>query len=274
MGASKVSAVPAPPAAAPSSRTRRAMRLIPLWTQREVRAQYRQSALSVGWALLTPVIMLIGYGLVLTSAFDVSRGLSVPYATFAWTGLVVWTFMANGILRGTSSLVSSADLLRKTALPYEVVPISAVAAVGLDLVLGLLALVGLMIVQGTSISVQVVAVPFVLLAAFVWTAGAALVLGTVTAFVRDGVHGLAVVLRIGVFVTPVMYPMSQVPEQYRWLIDLNPFAVFIESVRQPLLYHQWPDWELLGLHTLGGVLLVVVGLAYLRRVEGRIADVI
>lgn len=247
--------------------------LLPAWTLREVRVQYRQSALDLGWSLLTPVITLVGYGFVLTTAFGVD-GDGVPYLVLAWTGIVVWTFVSNGLARGASSLVQAADLVRKVSFPKEVVPVAAVLAAGLDLLVGLIVLVPLMFIEGVRISLTAIAVIPVVIVATLWTSAVAIVLATLTAFVRDIVHGLGVVLRIGIFVTPVMYPPSQVPERYRYLLELNPVSVFIESTREPLLRHRWPDWPLLGAHGVVAVFLMVLALWYVRRVEGRIADVI
>ena len=202
------------------SRTRRVWRLLPIWTMRDVRAQYRQSTFDIGWSLLTPMITVAGFGLVLSYVFGV-EGEGAPYVTFAWAGVVIWTFVATGLTKGASSLVWSADLVRKVAFPKEVVPLAAVASATLDLAVGMVVLGGLMAVQGVTTSVTAVAVLPVLAVAFAWTCGVAVLLATLTVFIRDVAHGLAVVLRVGIFVTPVMYPASAVPEQYRWLLDFN-----------------------------------------------------
>lgn len=234
---------------------------------------YRQSAFDLGWALLTPAITLAGYGLVLTRAFGVT-GDGIPYLSFAWTGVVVWTFVANGLSRGASSLLPAADLIRKVSFPKEVVPLASVTTAGLDLLIGLVALLVLMLIQGLHPSGTAIALLPIVAVMYVWTSAVAILLATVTAFVRDLVHALAVVLRIGIFVTPVMYPPSQVPERYHWALDSNPIAVFIEATRACLLRGRWPDWSLLGIHAAAAAILLVAAFGYLRRVEARIADVI
>ena len=254
-------------------RQRRVIGLLPLWTVREVRVQYRQSALDLGWSLITPVITLLGYGFVLTRAFSVD-GDGVPYLTFAWAGVVMWTFCASGLTRGAFSLVAAADLVRKAPFPREVVPVAAVLASSLDLLIGLVALLALMLVQGVALSSKAIAIVPVMLIMLIWVSAAAIILGAVTSFFRDVAHGLAVILRIGIFVTPVMYPVSQVPERYQWMVAINPIAVFIGSARACLLRGEWPPWGLLGIHALGAVVLMFVALWYIRRIEGRIADVI
>ncbi|MCU1499840.1 MAG: type transporter [Acidimicrobiales bacterium] len=256
-------------------RTRRAwvLELLPIWTIREVRAQYRQSALDLGWSLVTPVVTLVGFGFVLTSAFGVT-GDGVPYIVFAWSGLVVWTFVSNALTRGTSSLLWAADIVRKVPFPKEVVPLATVLSAGLDLGIGLVVLVSLMAIQGVRPGWTAIAVVPVLLVMVVWTSALAVLFATITTFVRDLAHGLGVLLRIGIFVTPVMYPVSQVPVRYRPFLRINPVSVYIESIRDAVFRDRWPDWSLIGVHTLVSIGLFVLAVWYLRRVEGRIADVI
>ena len=255
------------------SRLRRLYELLPLWTLREVRVQYRQSALDLGWTLLTPVITLAGYGFVLTQAFHVD-GNGVPYLTFAWAGLIMWTFMANALARGSVSLLAAADLVRKVSFPREVVPIATVLAAGLDLVIGFVVLAGLMLVQGVHPHWTIIALVPVLAVLFIMVTGYAIIFATITAFVRDLAHGLNVILRIGIFVTPVMYPVSQVPARYQWALRGNPMAVLIEAMRDCTLRGRWPDWKLVGAHAAVAVVLLVIARWYVHRVEGRIADVI
>jgi ABC-type polysaccharide/polyol phosphate export permease len=257
----------------PLSRTRFLIRLLPLWTAREIKAQFRQSAFDIGWALLTPVITVVGYGFVLTRAFGVD-GDGIPYIVFAWAGVVMWTFAANAMMRGASSLVGSAELVRKVPFPKEVVPLANVAAAGLELVVGVVVLIALMIQQGVRPGATAVAAIPVMAAFVIWICGCAILFATVTTFVRDLQHGLAVLLRIGIFVTPVMYPASEVPARYRWALDTNPLAVFIDSLRACLLRGTWPDWTLLGWHSAAGLILLLAAVGYLRRVEGRLADVV
>lgn len=247
--------------------------LVPAWTVREVRAQYRQSALDLGWSLLTPVITLVGYGVVLTRAFGVD-GDGVPYIAFAWAGLVTWNFLASSLQKGSMSLVASSDLVRKVSFPHEVVPIAGVFANGLDLLIGLAGLGVLMVIQDVSLRWSAIAVFPVIVVMFVWAIAFSILVATLTAFVRDLHHGLVVMLRIGIFVTPVMYPPSQVPPAWDWALAANPAAVFIDAIRASLLRGEWPAWGLVGAHTAIAVAVLVLATWYSARVSGRLADVI
>lgn len=248
-------------------------RLLSPWVYREVRAHYRQSTLDLLWSLITPAITVVGYGLVLTRFFGVDGG-GVPYLPFAWSGIVLWTFVAGGLIGGSWSLVSAADLIRKVYFPREVVPIAAVLTLSLDLIVGLIILGIIMVFSGMGLSVTVIAAVPALVGLLLWTIGCAIGLATLTAFKRDSAHGISAILRIGIFVTPIMYPVSQIPKQYRWVASANPIAVFVESFRDAVLRDLWPRWDLLIVHTIGAIAIYVLALKLLRRAEGSMSDVI
>lgn len=247
--------------------------LIGPWVVREIRSRHRQSSIDLGWAVVTPILTVMGYGLVLTRFFGVT-GDGVPYLSFAWSGLAVWTFVAGGLMAGAWSFVNAADLVRKVAFPRVLVPVVAVAGAGVDLLVALVLLVVLIVVQGIGVSPSVVMALPVLAVVAVWTAGVGTLLATLTAYSRDFAMAAAAVLRVGVFVTPVMYPPSEIPPQYEWLELINPVAVFIAAFRDAVLYGEWPQWAPLAAHSCGAVLMVAIGMATLRRVEGRLADVV
>lgn len=254
-------------------RLRRVRPLLRAWLVRDVRARYRQSVLDIGWSFITPALTLAAYGIVFTGAFGVD-GDGIPYLSFAWCGLVAWTFFAGGVMSGTFSLVAAADIVRKVAFPREVVPLAATLANGLDLGMGLAVLGVLMVLQGVGFSITAVAAVAPLALLLLWTAALAILLGTATAFVRDLAHGVGIVVRVGIMVTPVMYPPSDVPERFQWAVTANPVATAIEGLRDSLLRHDWPDWPLLGAHAAVGIVLLGLALVYVRRVEGNMADVI
>lgn len=254
-------------------RRRRLRDLLWPWIVREVRVNYRQTALDLWWSLVTPVIVVAGYGLVLTRFFGVDGG-GLPYLSFAWSGMVMWTFFAAGALGGAWSLVYAADLVRKVAFPREVVPFAVVAAAGFELAIGLGILLVLMAIQSVPVTITALSSVVVLAAFSLFVGGVAVVLATMTGFVRDVAHAVSTILRVGIFITPVLYPVTTIPPDLRWVVSVNPVAVYIESFRDGLMRGVWPDWPLLGIHSLLAVVLAVASVAYIRRVGGRLADVI
>lgn len=253
------------------SRPRVVARLLLVLVPRQVSIRYRENVLDVGWSLITPVATMVVYGIVLTQSFDV-RGQCAPYLVTAWTGMVLWTFVATAVGVATWSLVSAGDLLGKLYFPREAIPLSVVGASMIDLGIGMVTVFALALVQGVSprpVWVAAIA-PLVLLA--LWVAAACLFVAALTVFVRDTAEAVQLILRVGFFATPVMYEASLLPGPLAWTAWANPIAVSITAMRDILLCGTQPDWVLLVVHTAIAVAMVGAALGYVRSVEGRMTD--
>lgn len=255
------------------SRLRRTLELVAMLAPRELRVRYRQSSLDIAWSLISPVVVLVVYGFILTQSFDVT-GACAPYLTSAWTGLVVWTFFATAVAGAVTSLIASADLITKVYFPREALPLAMTAAALADLVVGALTLLVLMLIQGVSIGIAAVGTLLPIAVVIVWSAAISIFVGVLAAFARDTVHGVHLLLRVGFFATPVMYEAEFLPPQFAWSADLNPVAVAITGVRTALLCNEWPDMGLLSIQLVAGVIALAAALWYTASVEPRITDVV
>ena len=255
------------------ARCARIVQVVRTLAPRDVRVRYRQSLLDVAWALISPIVVVIVYGLVLTQSFDVSSACS-PYLTSAWTGLVVWTFFATAVGGAVGSLIASSDLITKVYFPREAVPAAMALSALPDLAIGLVTLVALMLVQGVRPGWAAFGALLPIVVLLVWTVAISMLVGVVAAFIRDVVHGVHLALRVGFFATPVMYEASFLPPQLQWSASVNPVAVVITALRSTLLCNEWPDTRLLAIHLVVATALVVVAMMYTRSVESRITDVV
>lgn len=245
--------------------------LLVLLAVREVRTRYRQSALNLLWSIITPVVVLAVYGVILTNAFEVG-GDGAPYLAVAWTGLALWGFFAAAVGAATTSILSAGDLVSKVYFPRETLPLAAVGAALLDLGVGLAVLLALVVGLGVGLSVHALALVPAVALLVVFAAGVSVFTSLVTVFVRDTSHAVGLALRVGFFATPVMYLPSVLPDSLAWLAWANPVAVSIEAARDGLLYHRWPDWQLLGVQGVIVAVLWVASISYAARVEARVVD--
>jgi lipopolysaccharide transport system permease protein len=254
-------------------RLRRVRHLVRTLAEREFKTRYRQSVLDVAWGFVSPIVIMAVYGVILRGAFDV-EGDGLPYLSFAWTGVVVWTFFASGLGNGIPSLIHSADLVSKVYFPREAIPLAAVSAALIDFAIASITVVVLAFVQDVGPGLTAVAVVVPLAVLVLWTAAIAVVGGVVSVFVRDVNHFAQLVLRVGFFATPVMYPVSHLPSELQWIGAVNPVAVAIEAIRDTVLRGVWPDWPLLAVHGIVGLVVFVYAILYTREVEDRIVDVL
>ncbi len=256
-----------------ADRNRWTLELVRVLTPRELRSRYRQSVLDLAWALITPISILVVYGIVLTQSFNVT-GDGTPYLSMAWSGLVLWTFFAGALGGAASSLIYSADLITKVYFPKEAIPLSIVGASLADLGIGLLTVAVVLPVQGVAISWTVVLAVVPLLVLVVWAAALSVVVAVLAAFIRDVPHLVQLVVRVGFFASPVMYPASALPPALRWSGSVSPVAVALEGFRDAVLHGRVPALGLLAVQFTIGLVLLVAAVSYTRAVESRLTDVV
>lgn len=251
----------------------RARLLIRALAEREVRAHYKQAALGVAWAVLTPVMLMI----VLTLFFQRVGSIDtkgVPYTLFAYIALVPWNFFSGSVTGGGLSLVNQMNLVNKLNCPREVFPLSSIvvtafnSAIAGAVLLILFAVNGFMPKPTTVLAI----LPFIVHVLF--TIAVTLFVSCTTVYLRDLRHALPILLQLAFFATPIAYGIDTIPPEYRTLYAfVNPIGPVIDSYRQTVLYGQVPDWSLLGCATITTIVALVLSLKLFRRLEMGFADV-
>ena len=238
-----------------------------------INVRYRQTLLGVAWAVVQPLLMMTVFSLVFSRMARIpSEGM--PYALFAYTALLPWTFFSTAVTNATGSLVNHSALITKVYFPREILPITYVFAGLFDFVIGLAALAGLMIWFGAPITTAVVyLVPVVALLA-AWILAVSLIVSVAQVRWRDVGVAMPVFVQILMFVSPVIYPLGVVPDTWRPWYLLNPMAGIINAFRDVLLRAQFPD--LVPLAYSAVVTACALPLAYLvfKRAEATMADIV
>jgi homopolymeric O-antigen transport system permease protein len=245
-----------------------------LWafTVRTVKVKYKQAAVGVGWAVIQPALAAAIFALFFGRLNHLTSE-GVPYLVFALAGMVCWTYFSGSASTAMSSLVDNSVLLRKIYFPREVLPLSAVLAGLADFLPGLATLIVAAALYGMAPTVAWLAlpVPLVILA----LAAGALGVGVagVNVYYRDVRYALPFVLQVGLFLTPVVYSLSTIPERWRTAYAiLNPVAAAIDAIRRIVLHGTWPQlWTTVG--AIGWSLLVLAAAyALFKRMERGFAD--
>jgi lipopolysaccharide transport system permease protein len=238
-----------------------------------INVRYKQTSLGVAWALLQPLMMMV----VFTAVFSVLAKMpsdGTPYALFAFSGLLPWTFFSTSVTSGTNSLVAHTQLITKVYFPREILPITYVIAGLFDFAIGFVVLLALM--SWYSFPLAAVAwnlLPIIgLLAA--WILSVSLVLAAVQVRFRDIGVALPVLVQILMFASPVIYPLSLVPEAWRDWYLMNPMAGIVSSFRDILLHQSAPDPHPLRIACLVTALALPAAYLFFKRAEATMADVI
>jgi lipopolysaccharide transport system permease protein len=201
---------------------------------RDVKVRYKQAMLGVAWAILQPLLTMVIFTLLFGRLVHVPSD-GVPYALFAYTGLLPWTFFANAVTNGSTSLVSSANLITKVYFPRLIIPAAAVVAGLVDFGVSFLVLFGMIAYYKAPLRWTMLALPLLM----ALTALLALAIGMWTSALnvkyRDIRYALPFVVQLWMFATPIIYSINMVPERWRWVLYLNPMAGIVQCYRQLIL---------------------------------------
>jgi len=240
---------------------------------REIKLRYKQTAIGVSWVLLQPLVTMLIFTVIFGGLAKMPSD-GVWYPVFALTALLPWTYFSQAVTRAGGALVSNANLVSKIYFPRILLPLSTVIAPLVDFVLSLVLLFGLLVYAGIPLTWKLATLPIFILIAMISALGVSLVVSATNVKYRDVGHAIPFVMQIWMFVSPIVYPVSLVPEQWRFLYGLNPMAGVIEGFRWAVLGQTAPDPTVMAASFLVFVVFLLVSLVYFRQMERQFADVI
>ncbi|MCB0164423.1 MAG: ABC transporter permease [Anaerolineae bacterium] len=239
---------------------------------RDIKVRYKQSALGVLWIILQPLVTMVVFTVLFNQVLGIGSDSKIPYPIFTYVALLPWTYFSSTLSRGAISLVSDRNLISKIYFPRIIVPSSHVLAGLVDFGIAFTLLLGMMYFYNVTISVRILFLPLALLLAVVTVLGVVLWLSALNVQYRDIQYVAPFLVQIWMYATPIIYPISRIPEQWQWLYSLNPMVAVIQSFR----------WVLLGDNLVGvnvfsiliAILLFISGIMFFRHTERIFADVV
>lgn len=248
--------------------------LLYLVTQRELKVRYKQSVLGVLWAVLQPFSLMLVFSLFF-GHFNRLPSEGLPYPLFSYPALLPWTFFSTALSFAIPSLIQNSNLITKIYFPREIVPLASVFAAFVDFLIASLIFVGMLFFYHVSPTWNLLYVLPLLTVQVLFTIGVCLLLSAFTVLYRDVRHTLPLVIQIWMFVTPVLYPASSVPERWRSLyMSLNPMAAIIDGYRRCIVKGLAPELNYLALAAGVSLLLVWLGYKYFKHLEREFADIV
>ena len=242
-------------------------------TWRDIKVRYKQTVLGAAWAIIQPFFTMVVFSLFFGRLAKMPSD-DIPYPIFSYAALVPWTFFANGLSQSASSLVGSANLIKKVYFPRLVVPISAVISGGVDFVLAFVVLLGMMLFYGIVPTTAVAWLPLLLLLALVTSLGVGLWLTAMNVQFRDVRYAVPFLIQAWMFATPIAYPSSLLDEPWHTLYGINPMVGVVEGFRWALLGTETAPGAIVLVSALVAVGLLISGAFYFRRMEKTFADVV
>ena len=240
---------------------------------RDIKVRYKQTFIGAAWAVFQPAMTMVIFTVIFGSLAKIpSDGL--PYAVFAYTALLPWTYFSQALSRSATGLVSNAHLITKVYFPRFIIPVADIITPAVDFVFAFFLLLGLLAWFGITPSVGIVFLPAFFLLAMITALAAGLWLSPLNVRYRDVGHAIPFLIQFWMFASPIVYPISLVPESWRWIYSLNPMVGVIEGFRWGLLGKQNPDFSVMFLSVAVVLLLFAGGLVFFRRMERYFADIV
>ena len=246
--------------------------LLYLLARRDISTRFRQSVIGYGWAILRPLLTAAIFTLVFSVLLKVET--DVPYPIFAFAGLMPWLYFTNSLSGVTTSIVGGSSMLTKVYFPRLVLPLAKVAVGLVELAIQFIVVLGLMAYYRYLPGWQILLIPLFILVAVVTALAFGIWLTALNVKYRDIGMAVPFLIQIWMYLCPIVYPISMVPESYRTIYAINPMVGVIEGFRWSLLGSAPPNWTMVAVSLMAVAAVLFSGLVYFRKVETTFADII
>lgn len=244
-----------------------------IFSWRDIKIRYKQTLLGITWVLFQPLvttgIFSIFFGKIAKIPSD-----NLPYPLFVLTGLVIWNFFASGVTTSSQSLIGNEGILKKVYFPRVILPISAIVTAGVDFVITLvILLIACLYFRYIPNPIILLVFPLLLLIVLATMIGIGMFTASLNVKYRDVRYALPFFIQIGLFLTPVIYPLSVIYDYRKWLLMLNPLTGVIETLRLLIHGSGQLNYDLLTISIIVAGLIFMIGWYYFRRTEAFFADI-
>jgi len=247
--------------------------LIYFLAKKDIVVRYKQTAVGALWAVLQPVLLAAVFSIFLARRANLPSA-DTPYGLFALTGMTLWLFIATALTACSQSTVTNTNLISKIYFPRIVIPVVAVLAPIIDFAIAFVVLVIALFAYGETPGPKILLAPLAVALAVVIVLGLGVWLSALLVRFRDVSHAVAFALLMLLFITPILYPLSLVPDQYQLFYALNPLVGVLELFRWTVLPGAPEPGMALVISLAAGFIVLFTGLAYFQRAERTFADII
>lgn len=202
--------------------------------KKEIRGKYKNSFLGVLWSFLNPLLQIIVYAVVFQV---ILKNPKENYAIFLCCGLIPWTFFSSAITRSAFTMIENGNIIKKVYFPREILPISIVTSEAVNFMISTIIILGFVIFGRLGISKYILFYPLVLLAQYILLIAIALIVSSISVYVRDLQHLIGVAMQLLFYATPIVYASETIPENLKWILNLNPMTYIINGYRD-IFYNQ------------------------------------
>ena len=241
-------------------------------TKKAIRGKYKASFLGILWSFINPLLQILVYAIVFPYLM---RNTVDNYLVYLVTGIIPWTFFTTVILDSVSCIKNNAGLIKKVYFPRIILPLSCTLSALFNFFVSCIIILVFCLIWGVGISWLIIFVPIIALIQTILSFGLGLIMSSCDAYVQDLEYITNFIIQMAMYGTPIIYSLNQFSESKSILfilIKLNPLTTIMDSYRRVFLYHQFPDFQALGLVTLFSVLLMCLGILIFNKLEKGFAE--
>lgn len=239
---------------------------------RNIKVRYKQTLIGATWAVIQPLFTMVIYTIIFSKIARIPSD-NVPYPIFVYLGLIYWNYFSSALTGANGSLIESQAIIQKVYFPRLIIPLATTVTPLIDFLLAFLLLFGLFAyLHYPPIFIGIFLLPIFLIITFCTATGLGLLAASINVKYRDIQFALGFFIQVLFYTTPIIYPLSVIPERFRWIVNLNPMTGVITNAKSSLLGNQPIDWQNLGISFLISIVLLILGLIYFRKREQTFAD--
>lgn len=245
-----------------------------IFVWRDVKVRYKQTFVGIAWAIFQPLLTMLIFTIFFGRLAKIPSD-GMPYPIFVYSGLLLWNYFSTALTNASDSLIINDSIIKKIYFPRLILPISASVTPTIDFLFSLAVLFGLMAYYHYTPSILgIILIPIMLLISFLFASGLGIFLASINVKYRDVRYILPFFIQMLLFVTPVIYPVSLIPQKFQWIIYLNPMAGAITVMRSSLLQTGSINWQIIFISLGISIFLLLAGIAYFRKTERFFADIL
>ena len=242
---------------------------------RDLSVRYKQTVLGITWSVLRPLITMIVFTVIFNKVAKLPSEGNTPYAVMVFAGLLPWYFFSNALTESSGSLIGNSNLISKVYFPRMIIPASSVIVTFADFLISFVLMIALMMIYSYTPSINMIYLPLFIMLTFLASIGPGLLLTALNVKYRDFKYVIPFIVQFGLYVSPVGFSSSAIPEEYRLLYSLNPVVGIIDGFRWCILGGESNIYLPGFILSLGIIfLLLIAGVRYFRKTEKLFADVI
>lgn len=237
--------------------------------KKEIRGRYKKSVLGVLWSFLNPLLQLAVYALIFPI---ILKDTQPNYVIFLCVALIPWTYFTTTVMQSAASMIVNGNIIKKVYFPREIIPISVVTSGCVNFLISTIIIIGFVLAAGMSITKYVIFYPMILIIQYILLLGIAFIISSVTVYLRDIEHLISIAIQLLFYATPIVYAGNTIPQDFQFIMKLNPMAHIINGYRDIFYYQTMPNIKNLSVLLVLSIVFCIIGYQIFKKLQKGFAE--